>query len=353
MKISLCMIVKDEEEVLERCLKSVAPLVDEIAIADTGSADDTRGIARRYTQNVYEFAWTDDFAAARNYVFSKAEGDYLMWLDADDVIPPESAALFPSLRETLEKETPDMVTCPYDVGFDRAGKASCTFYRERFFRREANFLWVGRIHECIPPRGKILRHAFRVSHLGSQKVRGARNLHIFQKWAREEPLGGRELCYYGKELFYNGLYLEGIAVLEEMLRGDGWYVNKIEACKTLSECYKARGDRERAYLSLLRSFRYGEPRAAVCCMLGKLFQEEKRWRDAVVWYEGALLCRDHSEEGDFEEPACRSVTPCLELVCCFYALNDMERAKFFHKKTEELAPDHPSVLYNKQFFEER
>ncbi len=345
------MIVKDEEEVLGRCLGSAAPLVDEIVIADTGSTDKTTEIAHGYTKNVYDFAWRDDFAAARNFAFSKATGDYLLWLDADDVISQESAALFPSLKELLEKERPDMVMCPYDMCPDGAA-ARFTFFRERFFRREANFLWMGHIHECVPPRGKVLRHEFRVSHFGSRKERGARNLHIFQKWAKKEPLGPRELCYYGKELFYNGLYLEAIAVLEEMLRGDGWYVNKIEACKTLSECYRARGDTENAYFSLLRSFRYGEPRAAVCCMLGKLFQAEKRWRDAIVWYEGALLCRDHSKEGDFEEPACRSVTPYLELVCCFYAIGDRKQAKFFHNKTEELAPDHPSVVYNRQFFKD-
>ena len=350
MKISLCMIVRDEEEVLGRCLDSAAALADEIVIADTGSRDRTVQIAKTYTENVFSFPWTDDFAAARNFVFSKGTGDYLFWLDADDVIPSGSAALFPELKELLERERPDMVMCPYDVGADQTGKPSSTFYRERFLLREANFLWQGRIHECIAPRGKVVRHGFRVLHLGSHKVRGARNLHIFQKWAKEEPLGAREKCYYGKELYYNGLYLEAIAVLEEMLRGDGWYVNKIEACKTLSLAYEARGDRENAYLSLFRSFRYGEPRAAVLCMIGRLFKEEKKWREAIVWYEGALVCRDHAEEGDFEEPACRSVTPYLELVCCFYALGDKKRAEFFHKKTEELAPEHPSVIYNKQFF---
>ena len=211
-------------------------------------------------------------------------------------------------------------------------------------------MWQGRVHECIAPRGKVLRYGFRVAHLGSNKIRGARNLHIFQKWAREEPLGEREKFYYGRELYYNGLYLEGIAVLEEMLGGNGWYVNRIEACKTLAACYEARGEREKALCTLFRSFCYGEPRASVLCMIGKHFQNEKRWREAAIWYEGALVCRDHAEEGDLEEPACRSLTPLLELVCCFYALGDKERAAFFHKKTEALAPEHPSVVYNRRFF---
>ena len=74
--ISLCMIVKNESEVLARCLDSVRGAVDEIIIVDTGSDDNTREIARRYTDHVYDFEWIDDFSAARNYSFSKASMDY-------------------------------------------------------------------------------------------------------------------------------------------------------------------------------------------------------------------------------------------------------------------------------------
>ena len=70
--ISLCMIVKNEERILARCLDSVKDLVDEIVIVDTRSADATRRIAQTYTDLVYDFTWIDDFSAARNFAFSKA-----------------------------------------------------------------------------------------------------------------------------------------------------------------------------------------------------------------------------------------------------------------------------------------
>lgn len=76
--VSLCMIVKNEEAVLERCLESVSDLVDEIVVVDTGSTDRTREIAEWFTGRVYDFQWIDDFAAARNYAFSLAEKDYCM-----------------------------------------------------------------------------------------------------------------------------------------------------------------------------------------------------------------------------------------------------------------------------------
>lgn len=84
--ISLCMIVKNEERVLGRCLESVQEIADEIIIVDTGSEDRTKKIAEKYHARVFEQEWQDDFSRARNYSFSQAEMDYCMWLDADDII---------------------------------------------------------------------------------------------------------------------------------------------------------------------------------------------------------------------------------------------------------------------------
>ena len=74
--ISLCMIVKNEEAVLGRCLESAAALVDEIVIVDTDSTDATKEIARKFTDKLFDFPWVDDFAAARNFSFDRASGDY-------------------------------------------------------------------------------------------------------------------------------------------------------------------------------------------------------------------------------------------------------------------------------------
>lgn len=72
--------------------------VDEIVIVDTGSSDATKEIAARYTDRIYDFEWIDDFSAARNYAFEQATGDYLLWLDADDVLLPTDAAALPALQ---------------------------------------------------------------------------------------------------------------------------------------------------------------------------------------------------------------------------------------------------------------
>ena len=349
--LSLCMIVKDEETVLERCLESVRGHFDEIVVIDTGSIDRTREIARSFGAFVYDLPWRDDFSAARNFSFSKATGDYLFWMDADDVLPPPSRERFPALRAFLEEERPDTLFLPYEcTGQDDA--PSLVFRRERILRRCPMAHWIGRVHECIVPFGKQSFFDLPVRHLGSEKQRGERNLRIYEKWEKEEPLSPRDAFYFGRELYYHRRYEEAAARLESMLKGDGWYVNKIEACKVLALCFEAQGLPERALSALFQSFLYGEPRASVCCELGRLLQAQGRLKEAAFWFEAALACRDHSEEGDFESPDSRSLTPLLSLVCCYDALGERERALAFHRRTEELFPQHPAVLHNHAYFEQ-
>ena len=104
VSISLCMIVKDEERVLKRCLDSLQGLMDEIIIVDTGSKDATREIAARYTDKIYDFPWIQDFSAARNFAFSKASCDYIYSADADEVIDEENRERFKALKEALLPE---------------------------------------------------------------------------------------------------------------------------------------------------------------------------------------------------------------------------------------------------------
>jgi len=86
--VSLCMIVKNEEKYIAKCLASVKPIVDEMIVVDTGSTDRTKDIAAVFGAKTYDFEWDNDFAKARNYSISKAEGDWIFVMDADEVISP-------------------------------------------------------------------------------------------------------------------------------------------------------------------------------------------------------------------------------------------------------------------------
>ena len=152
-EISLCMIVRNEEEVLERCLSSVKGIADEIIITDTGSEDSTKKIARSRGAKVYDFPWNDNFSDARNFSFSKAECEYQLWIDADDVIEGVNREKFMRIKENL---TADVVMLPYHTAFDEKGKPVFTFRRERILKRDMGFMWEGAVHECIAPKGNII-----------------------------------------------------------------------------------------------------------------------------------------------------------------------------------------------------
>ncbi len=85
-KLSLCMIVKNEEDVLARCLKSVKSLVNEIIIVDTGSTDKTLDIAKDFGAIILQYEWTDDFSAARNFSLNHVTGEWILVLDADEIL---------------------------------------------------------------------------------------------------------------------------------------------------------------------------------------------------------------------------------------------------------------------------
>lgn len=112
--VSLCMIVRNEEKVLARCLDSVRGIADEICITDTGSTDKTREIAQKYG-TVQVFPWCDDFSAARNFSFAQARMDYTLWLDADDVLLPSDRQKLLALKAELDG-TADVVMLPYHTG---------------------------------------------------------------------------------------------------------------------------------------------------------------------------------------------------------------------------------------------
>lgn len=100
ISLSLCMIVKNEADVLPRILSPMTNIADHILIADTGSVDQTKEIACKYGAQVFDFPWCEDFSAARNFLLEKVRTDYWMWLDADDLITPANLTLLSSLKSS-------------------------------------------------------------------------------------------------------------------------------------------------------------------------------------------------------------------------------------------------------------
>ena len=195
LTLSLCMIVKDEEEMLPRCLAAVAPAVDEIVIVDTGSSDRTIEIARAYGANVIEREWTGSFSDARNVSFEAATGDWIIYLDADEVLVADDVKRLKALTGRTWREAFYLVETSYtgELG-DGAAIANNAL---RVFRNRPHYRFEGRLHEQIAQNlpvyaaGRIEQSSVRVEHYGylgavrDAKEKSRRNLELLRAQQRE------------------------------------------------------------------------------------------------------------------------------------------------------------------------
>jgi tetratricopeptide (TPR) repeat protein len=195
LTMSLCMIVRDEEEMLPRCLEAVASAVDEIVIVDTGSHDRTIEIAKSFGANVIEREWTGSFSEARNTSFDVATGDWILYLDADEVLVKDDREKLRALTGQTWREAFYLVetnfTGTMDVG------SAVQHNALRVFRNRPEYRFEGRLHEQIgyalpgylPER--LTETAVRLDHYGylgvvrDAKDKAKRNLELLQAQQRE------------------------------------------------------------------------------------------------------------------------------------------------------------------------
>jgi tetratricopeptide (TPR) repeat protein len=151
-RVSLTMIVRDEEKNLPACLTSIQGLFDEMVIVDTGSTDRTREIARSFGARVFDFVWVRDFAAARNAALAQATGDYAFWLDADDVLDPSQRDRLKALLNSLKlaDKAAYVVRCTCESDRDSGGSETVVDHVRLFPVRE-DIRWTYRVHEQILP----------------------------------------------------------------------------------------------------------------------------------------------------------------------------------------------------------
>ncbi len=191
------MIVRDEEEMLPRCLAAVAEAVDEIVIVDTGSTDATIEIARSFGARVIEREWTGSFAEARNVSFDAASGDWLMYLDADEVLVREDAALLRSLTGRTWREAFYLSETNYTGELDDG--TAVTHNALRVFRNRPEYRFEGRLHEQIAHRlpgylpERIEATGVRVEHYGylgavrDGREKSRRNIELLRLQQAESP----------------------------------------------------------------------------------------------------------------------------------------------------------------------
>ncbi|SET20065.1 glycosyltransferase [Paenibacillus sp. NFR01] len=351
--ISLCMIVRNEENSLARCLGSVEGITDEIVIVDTGSTDKTKELAASFGAVVFDFVWIDHFAAARNFSFSKATSDYILWLDADDFIEEKDRQKILRIKHTL---TPDVVAVSmnYNLSFDSDGNVISSLRRNRLVKRECNFQWIGPVHEYLEVFGYPLMSDAAITH-SKDKVHTDRNLRIYRARAEAgEAFSPRDLYYYANELRENGFFEEAADYYHRFLDTDkGWIEDNYQACLKLALCYEQLAQPKRQAEALLRTLQYDIPRSEFCCRYGAFLFGQEKYNDAAYWYELATALPERTANMGMQDKITMTWLPHLQLCLCYDRLGQYERASYHNEAAAYYAPSHPSMKYNRDYFKQR
>lgn len=287
--ISLCMIVKNEEQVLARCLDSVADLMDEIIIVDTGSTDRTKEVAARYTDQIYDFTWIGDFSAARNFSFSKATMEYIYAPDADEVLDAENRARFLDLKNCLLPEIEIVQMWYVTEAFNTVMNVKREL-RPKLFKRLRTFTWIDPVHETVRLDPVVFDSDIEIQHK-PLAVHGGRDFEICERiYARDGELSPKLWKMYAKELLKCG-------ELTDFERACGFFTGEWEkdpmaeagreAACVLAHLARLQGNGAELMKYALRDM-LDTPCAEICYELGSYYQEMKDYDEAIVWYQNAV-----------------------------------------------------------------
>lgn len=349
--VSLAMIVRNESKVLARCLDSVKDFVDEIIVVDTGSTDDTKAIAKTYTDKIYDFEWIDDFSAARNFAFSQATSDWVMWLDADDILFGSE-----NLRPVISS-LPDNVKClywKYIVGKDRYGNTTLEYLRERCVRRDAGFQWNGTIHEALTNRtpfdsltvdGIYNEH---VPDTGISLIKNDRNLSILKK---KKSKNTRDLFYLGNEYMDHGNYAKAIETYRQYLEVATWADEMFLACIRMSESYQQLNQLDKAIDAAFAAIKINPTWPHGYFTLAKLYYFKQDWLKVTHW---SVIGQQMKVPATavFMNPMDWCYNWIIYYVNALYQTKQVEAAFNWTQKALSVFPDDAMHLYNYSFFKD-
>lgn len=285
------MIVKNEEKVLARCLDSLADLMDEIIIVDTGSTDRTKEIAARYTEKIYDFPWIDDFAAARNYADSLAKMEYIYTADADEVLDEQNRRRLYDLKKVLlpEIEIVQMKYCNLrqqntTYNFDKE-------YRPKLYKRRRSFTWIDPIHETLRLEPVVYDSEIEIMHFPEGSHAG-RDLQRLAQIHRSGVRLSKKLHHmYAMELFIAGQnedFLEAEETFLATMEQENRSMDEVkEAICVLARVYRIRNDIPKFMTYALKDAVTGST-AEVCCELGRYYESCGEYMEAATWYQNAL-----------------------------------------------------------------
>lgn len=352
--VSLCMICKNEISNLGILLDQVCPILEQIVVVDTGSTDGTIELIKD-KQLVYpnlelhHFEWVKDFSKARNFSFSLANQEYILFLDCDDQIDPVALKKFKD--EFLTDTNVDCWILDYIYASFPDGTPQLVLGRERFVRRSLNPQWVGAIHETIAI------HNFRQKNYSDLKVvhnrNGKiidynRNIDILATEFEKNPNDPRTAYYYGKELF-DRVDPKGLEILKHYLNLDGKYWDDAVNAQFRLACDDLVNNRlDEVYnrASQIYILDTSRERAEYYWLMGSIEQKIKNYNSAIRWYKICLEVNPESPRVVNREYY--SWNPIHRLSECYLEIGDIDNAITYYDRLHNLVgSDHINSLRNK------
>lgn len=332
--ISVCLIVKNEEKVLARCLESLKDIADEIILVDTGSSDNTKTIAEEYNCKIYDFKWIDDFSAARNYSFSKATMDYIYVADADELIDEENIKRFLALKMTLLPEI-EIVQMYYTNQL----KFNTTYnydkeYRPKLYKRLREFKWMDEIHETVRLEPVIYDSEIEVIHM-PEGNHANRDFSIFLKMVKQgKVLSSKLRMMYARELFIAGEdedFLDSESYFDQQMEEVlGEEELKIVLC-VLTKCGRIKGDMNIILKNSLKNMSFDKASSEVCFEVGEHYFSIFDYKEASIWYYNAAFETEATLNLHYKQDY-----PLGKLSECYFYLGDLDQAKYYEQLKQDL-----------------
>jgi glycosyltransferase involved in cell wall biosynthesis len=355
MSVSLALIVRDEEDTLGRCLDSVAAAVDEIVVVDTGSQDGTVEVARRYTDQIHHFTWVQDFAAARQFAFDQAHGDWIGWVDADDVVTGADAMRRVTAAAPAEVGA---IHAPYVISWDGYGNPTCQFWRERLVRNDGSYRWQGRVHEVL-----VSDHPWQVSHCEDLVIKHhptahgedstGRNLAILEAELAEceDAPPARLLFYLGREYADAGQPERALEIFGLHLQRCTWDDERYQALLRVAEIHLDLGNSEEAADTLWQALKLCPHWPGAYFALARIYYFRQDWHKVVHWTEiGRAM--PWPQTSLFINPMDLRANWIIYYTNALYQLGDVTAALAWTRQALAIYPGDPAHRHNLAFFQQ-
>ncbi|MBI4658801.1 MAG: glycosyltransferase [Verrucomicrobia bacterium] len=365
-RLSVCLIAKDEEEHLGRCLASVKPIAYQIVVVDTGSTDRTIEIARQFGAEVHHFAWNDNFADARNAAHEQARGDWVLILDADEELPPES-------HDSLARDMAAANVLGYRIPICNIHEAvDSVTYVPRLFRNAPALFFVGRVHEQIYASviarkaewgmdaelgtAKILHYGYDPG-LVKRRQKIQRNLRLMERAVQELPNEAALLMNYGLDLVNDGRLEEGLEKYRQAYRvmephsAASILPEVRERLLTLYGVHALKAERFEEVLHIMTSRLATDagPTASLHFLAAVALMKLNRPAEAVAHLESCLAKR----ELPTLTPPCHQIFnagPDHLLAQCLVQTGQTENAELHFKRALEYEPNSAGMLHDYAHF---